>query len=253
MQKQLNFTVDAYLRRDGEWGSFDDSTGKWNGMVSSLIKKEVDLVADELSISVERSKVICYLMPIVSMYDTVLINNNLHIFSWSTFVNPFDDSLWTFILFHSVLLTIINIIFHKIKLNNCDVKKHPTEILKLTTSIFFTTFGIKVPENVNYDRILIFSVCLVGNTLFIGYQAELTSELAVKHLNLPFTNMDELVESDYTLYVPNTGMHQVRSKICCFNKILVFYFLCFSPFNLGINVRTSSKSWGIASGPLQEF
>ena len=57
-----------------------------------------------------------------------------------------------------------------------------------------------------WDRILFFSFCLVGNTLFFAYQASLTSELIVKPAyKLPFSSMEELLDSNYVLSIQKDG------------------------------------------------
>ncbi len=46
-------------------------------------------------------------------------------------------------------------------------------------------------------RLLLLSIFVTGNVIFMGYRASLTSKLAVRRLQLPFTDLRELLETDF--------------------------------------------------------
>ena len=63
-------------------------------------------------------------------------------------------------------------------------------------------FGISVidahdPNNTRSKKALLLIIFLCGSTVFYGYQATLTSALAVPIERLPFTSPKELLESNY--------------------------------------------------------
>ena len=41
--QKLNFKLRQFLRFDGAWGSFDEKSGKWEGMISNMVNGEADL------------------------------------------------------------------------------------------------------------------------------------------------------------------------------------------------------------------
>ena len=51
--------------------------------------------------------------------------------------------------------------------------------------------------NNGFLRVLLFSVFLSGNVVFMSYRASLTAELAVKEDKMPFTTLEGLLNSDY--------------------------------------------------------
>ena len=53
----MNFTLRQFKRFDGGWGSLDKQTGEWNGMISTLVNGEADMVTTPLQICCERSAV----------------------------------------------------------------------------------------------------------------------------------------------------------------------------------------------------
>ncbi len=46
-------------------------------------------------------------------------------------------------------------------------------------------------------RILLLSVFFTGNVIFMGYRASLTSNLSVRSLRLPFTDLHSLLDTDF--------------------------------------------------------
>ncbi len=40
-QNELNFTTKLYKRFDGKWGSYNEETKKWNGMIRSIVDGQV--------------------------------------------------------------------------------------------------------------------------------------------------------------------------------------------------------------------
>ena len=57
----MNFTWRLYQRSDGKWGS-KQPDGSFNGMVSSLVKGEADLIATSLTLTPVRHEAVDYLV-----------------------------------------------------------------------------------------------------------------------------------------------------------------------------------------------
>ena len=63
-------------------------------------------------------------------------------------------------------------------------------------------FGISVVDahessNTHSKKFLLLITFLCGSSVFYGYQAKLTSALAVPIVKLPFTSPEKLLESNY--------------------------------------------------------
>jgi len=69
---------------------------------------------------------------------------------------------------------------------------------------FLSNFGVNM-NNVSrlpfqetfVVKLLLMSIFLSANVLFVGYKAALTSELSLRTRKLPFSNWNELAESDF--------------------------------------------------------
>ena len=57
----LNFSIRQFKRFDGAWGSYDEKTGLWNGMISNLVNGEADMLTASLTSCCGRIEVIDHL------------------------------------------------------------------------------------------------------------------------------------------------------------------------------------------------
>ena len=75
--------------------------------------------------------------------------------------------------------------------------------------IFCSYFGRK-PTPIQFEtrfplRVLLFSIFLAGNVIFMSYRASLTSELSVRDSLMPFTNLEGLLATDFDLVIKSSG------------------------------------------------
>ena len=67
--------------------------------------------------------------------------------------------------------------------------------------IFGSYFGRKPIDSISKNhpgiQMLVFSILLVGNVVFMSYRASITSELSVWDIRLPFTSLVGLLSTDY--------------------------------------------------------
>ena len=69
-------------------------------------------------------------------------------------------------------------------------------------------------------RVLLLSVFLTGNVVFMGYRASLTSELSIREIQLPFTNLEGLLDSDFSLLLYNNGIYHDHFKFSAPNSTM---------------------------------
>ncbi len=107
-QIELNFTTNIYKRFDGQWGSYNEKTGNWSGIIHSLLMGEVDIGTASLGITVERSQAVRYLPPVgAESYTLAILNPDAEDLSWVTYVNQFSNELWLILLSTSVIAAFI--------------------------------------------------------------------------------------------------------------------------------------------------
>ena len=119
--------------------------------------------------------------------------------SWTTYTSPFDQELWRYLITSSMFLSIIIWILHKFP------KEYATQNLPFNEAIWITIsaiFGITIRDandthSKNTGRFTLFIIFLCGSGFFSGYQAYLTSALAIPNEFWPFRTPNELVQTDY--------------------------------------------------------
>ena len=117
-------------------------------------------------------------------------------------MRSFDGALWTFVILSSLigglLLWGFDLYFSKFG--------HGFSIFNAFGISFGASFGMTVIDanesNSRSKKILLLTIFLSGNAIFIAYQAELTSALSVPSNKLPFRSPEELLQTDYR-YISN--------------------------------------------------
>lgn len=70
-RKRFNISDSFYIRQDGKWGT-QNNAGEWDGMISSLLNGEADMLLAPLTMTVGRSQVVNFLLPLgKSVFFTV--------------------------------------------------------------------------------------------------------------------------------------------------------------------------------------
>ena len=72
----FNFQIRQFKRFDGVWGIPNKETGKWNGMISNLIKGDVDLLLTSLNVCCKRTDVLEFLWALSYATSGLAIKSN---------------------------------------------------------------------------------------------------------------------------------------------------------------------------------
>ncbi|XP_038551043.1 glutamate receptor ionotropic, kainate 2-like [Micropterus salmoides] len=95
----LGFLYEVRLVEDGKYGTQDENTGQWNGMVKELMDHRADLAVAPLAITYVREKVIDFSKPFMTLGISILYRKpngtNPGVFS---FLNPLSPDIWMYIL-----------------------------------------------------------------------------------------------------------------------------------------------------------
>jgi len=62
MERNLNFTTELRMRKDGKWGS-KSSDGSWTGMISDLMRGRIHLTVAPMYMTASRLAVVDFLFP----------------------------------------------------------------------------------------------------------------------------------------------------------------------------------------------
>ena len=84
--------------------------GKWNGIVSSLLKDTVDLSAAAMIISSSRASAVDFLPPMgASRYAIFIKNSQLggETVSWRVYLSPFNSTLWIFLAIVALFIAFV--------------------------------------------------------------------------------------------------------------------------------------------------
>jgi len=73
LQRDLNFEARIYLNPDGQYGVFNDSTGKWNGIVQELVEGRA-MLSLEMGLNMRRAAVISFAHPTLLLELGILVN-----------------------------------------------------------------------------------------------------------------------------------------------------------------------------------
>ncbi|TRY78277.1 hypothetical protein TCAL_08764, partial [Tigriopus californicus] len=219
---ELNFTYKACRRFDEQWGTWINGTT--TGMINSLQKNEADLIGTSVTLNPERYHVVDYLHPLgTETYAIYIGNPKSESADWRLYSVPFSFELWGFLLSaaFALALTIHIMEFLYVSHDQVDLPqpgsfeglKEVFQIVPSAWMVFGSYFGRKPQETNSIKKyagvkIMVFSILLTGNVVFMSYRASITSELSVWELRLPFRNLWELLQSNFKLMTTEGGIIQ---------------------------------------------
>ena len=203
----MNLTLDLYKRFDDQWGSYDQDTDTWNGMLNSTLMGHADMIVASLTLNAKRAEYIHYLPSMAfEVYTVVIKNPDAEDLSWVTFLNQFDYELWLVMLLTSTTMGMA--LWLASELTNQTRNNGETESWWKVIQRFFgliwlslsTNFGGTISLKGNgfaNVKILVFSCMLVGSFLFMAYRSSMTAILAVKRIKIPFDSLEGILLTDY--------------------------------------------------------
>jgi len=72
---RLNFDFTLSLVGDGKYGTYDETTGQWTGMIGEVISGAADMAVVDMTITSAREKVVDFSMPFMHVGITALYKN----------------------------------------------------------------------------------------------------------------------------------------------------------------------------------
>ncbi|KAI8508399.1 Glutamate receptor 2, partial [Branchiostoma belcheri] len=211
----VNFTYKIHIVADGKYGSENETTGKWNGMVGELIEGKADLAIAPLTITLVRERVIDFSKPYMSTGISIMIKkpqkSKPGVFS---FLDPLAYEIWMCILFAYIGVSVVLFLVSRFSpyewhpAESCGVgsaEEEQTNDFGIWNSLWFS-LGAFMQQGCDISPRSI-SGRIVGGvwwffTLIIisSYTANLAAFLTVERMVTPIESADDLAKQTEIRY-----------------------------------------------------
>ncbi|KAJ4434324.1 hypothetical protein ANN_22881 [Periplaneta americana] len=208
LSSKMNFTIE-FLPRETHGNGILLKNGSWNGVVGFLQRREANATIMSVSMTAARSRVLDFVGPIFTEKKYLIIRDtNSFETSWTSFLEPLDDSLWMVLVGTMGLLAIFVWISHRalfiLKGTSYDVA-----YALLFVWGKFCNQGDSATSDFTPIRIKALTTHLTATLILAAYSGALVSHLAVRRTQLPFNTFREfLQDGQFSL-----GMHKFSSLL----------------------------------------
>ena len=210
----LNFSIEWVYVTDKRYGSFDDTTNDWNGIVGMIKRGEIDTSIMDLSITAERNPVLRYASPFIPYKTKLFMKKPEYVTSWNTYVDVFHTTYWCMMAAAFIICFIYLFLLNLYGINLVRHSTKPSMIFSIIGKSLSTTsraFGVLDVDHLNHDgnrntfiasRILTLTICLCGMLNFYVYNAGLISTLMVRQYDIPIRQIEDILKKpQYKLLV----------------------------------------------------
>ncbi|XP_071628678.1 glutamate receptor ionotropic, kainate 2-like isoform X6 [Temnothorax longispinosus] len=205
MSKMLGFNYTFEVQTDNDYGSFNNVTKKWSGMLGKIIDGKADLAITDLTITATREEAVDFTSPFMNLGISVLYRMPTKAPpGFLSFLGPFSKDVWMYLI--GAYLTVTTLLFVIGKL--CPVEwKNPYPCIKepevletpftLTETPFLVSGAILksptgfAPAGISTRALAVawwFFALIIGNT----YIANLAAALSTKSVVWSFQVAEEL-------------------------------------------------------------
>ncbi|XP_050461377.1 glutamate receptor ionotropic, kainate 2-like [Cataglyphis hispanica] len=218
MSKILAFNYTFEVQADNMYGSFNEKTGQWNGMLGRIIAGTADLAITDLTITAERLKAVDFTNPFMNLGISILYRKpttappNL-----LSFLGPFSKDVWVYLIVAYIVVSILSFVIGKL----CPVEwtnpypciKEP-KVLETPFTFMDTPFLIIgallksptgfAPAGISTRTLAIawwFFTLIITST----YTANLAAALSTKSVVWPFKTAEELAYQQKIKYGAKKG------------------------------------------------
>ena len=202
VQNDLGFLSDIHFCRDGQYGVYNKTSGKWNGIVAEILEDKADLSPD-LYISALRSKAVDFTEPYLPSGIILMVKekkkHGAQIY-WLSYLRPFTPRVWSILLGCFAVMLVFLWFVDKLYLMTKDAigKRKRRNKFSLDNSIAFTlalafgrpTDGSTPSSNGARMAALAFGVAML--VFFSTYSANLAAFLIVDDM---YTEVKSIYDS----------------------------------------------------------
>ncbi|GAB6024573.1 hypothetical protein CHUAL_009724 [Chamberlinius hualienensis] len=186
--------------------------GTYTGMVGMFYRRETDMAMNILAMTNSRASAVTYAGPVTKAYVTFMYMRPPAIIPPTTYLMPFDVSVWiaAFVLLILFMFTTVIIFSTSPSINNISKQIHKWS---------FRTFTFTLIEEVmEYPpgaaaKVIHGTFLLATFITFIHYTTTFTAFLTYQEENIPFADIHDVVrKKEYKVLVTKNSRHQDMLK-----------------------------------------
>ncbi|OXU29041.1 hypothetical protein TSAR_002081 [Trichomalopsis sarcophagae] len=218
ISKMLGFNYTFSVQMDNVYGSLNQDTKQWNGMLRKIIDDEADLAITDLTITEEREKAVDFTMPFMNLGISILYQKpKAAPPSLMSFLLPFSTNVWLYLIGVYIVVSTLFFVIGRMcpaEWNNVyPCIEDPDELENQFTfrnSLWFCIGavmqqGSEIAPIGNSTRMLAgcwwFFCLIIANS----YTANLAAFLTVETIDRPIKNVDGLANQNIIKYGAKKG------------------------------------------------
>ncbi|KAG7175741.1 Glutamate receptor ionotropic, delta-1-like 19, partial [Homarus americanus] len=186
IQKKLGFCYEFMRPPDGLWGA-PLRNGSWFGMMGMMQRKEADMAIGPFGVTLSRSSVADFSVPILSTDHTIFYPRPLVEPDLLGFTKAFTLTVWAAVLASLVVVTAAALICHFIS---------PPRLSWLWGYMVLLGQVLLKRKSGAGERVVVAVWLLASLILAVVYKSNLKALLIVPKVRIPFDSLEELVTQD---------------------------------------------------------
>ncbi|KAJ7389545.1 hypothetical protein OS493_030930 [Desmophyllum pertusum] len=200
LQTDLDFEAHIYFTPDGQYGVFNDSSGKWNGIVQELLTGRA-MLSLEMGMNRMRAEVIQFAHPTLRLELGILVNRIGHQeITRDSWLHPFSTVLWLSLIATACVIFIViwwldrkspQGYYHMFKGRGEDGFTLLDSISYVGGVAFGKDIGpVRTPRSTS-SRLVSYVYSFLALIMINTYCANLMAFLVEKNVGLPITGIDD--------------------------------------------------------------
>ena len=211
LMKNLNFSVEWLYERGHMYGTYNQETQSWSGIVGQLERGEAEMSIFQLYDTSSRRSAVTFSIPIDYNDYGLYMQKPRQSLTWSTFVKVFSIDYWVTVVFVAIICWMfLFLLFQWVDVG--ELKKNDRKwgsrcmnvLMNIGSglSVVVLSFGqhdVNQGRELEYSskhsmKILYFTVCMFGTLNYMVWGAGLTSTLTVHSFELPINSLESLLD-----------------------------------------------------------
>ena len=212
----LNFTIKLVKADDDTYGTLDEVTGKWSGIIGVLSRNEADMSARWLAITPIRSTAIKYSIPFINVEYKLFMKKPEPTPNWNTFLHVFDYKYWTTLTLAVLVCSICLFVANVTPWSSSADKRIIAYFPAIKKSIAITcramvTYDVQSIQGTQKgvkrsNHLIVFIICFFGMVNYYIYNGGLIATLMVQNYEMPIRKLEDfLVKPEYQILFKKGG------------------------------------------------
>ncbi|CAM1331323.1 Uncharacterised protein g10546 [Pycnogonum litorale] len=188
----LKIKYELSYNQENDFGSIHNSDSSWTGIIGELQQKKADIGLILLEMNGDKMDILDFSPVIIYDGPTIIIPKAQGYFNWTGYLLPFEWDVWLSIILIYVIVSCL--------LSFATTRKN--KYMQAAKKQFWTLLavspqqGVKTPKNIS-ARVFFITYAFFMLLITQMYNSIVISFLTVSRNQLPFTDVQGLVDSDY--------------------------------------------------------